>query len=407
MAIATMEAQPMQAASEVSRIMVVDDQPANLSLMEQMLRAEGYEVRSFPRGRMALASAAEFPPDLILLDINMPEMDGFSVCQSLKKDSKLKSIPVIFLSALSEAEDKIRAFQNGGVDYVTKPFQVDEIRARVKTHLHIHRLTAELGRHSAHLETVVEMRTRELVDAQARLQVLDQAKGDFLKLISHELRTPLNGLLGVSQMVLAGLPAGPEEDELREMFDQSESRLMSIIDNALLLTQIQADGRSFLPQPVSFGAIAERAAELSAAFAASREVRIETLPAEMGRIPAQEDLLEKAIRALLETAIKFSRPGQTVRTMSRRNEVLVELVIQSSAGSIPDQALPRFFDLFSVGESIVGGAVIGLDPAVAQRILALFGGKVKVENRLPSGIQLTISFPNPESTSLQVLSLQA
>jgi response regulator RpfG family c-di-GMP phosphodiesterase len=120
-------------------IMVVDDQPANLKLMEDMLRQQGYGVRSFPRGRFALAAAAQVVPDLILLDINMPEMNGFEVCQQLKADKKLASIPVIFLSALSETEDKLKAFRAGGVDYITKPFQFEEVRARVEIRLELQR----------------------------------------------------------------------------------------------------------------------------------------------------------------------------------------------------------------------------------------------------------------------------
>jgi len=120
-------------------VMVVDDQPANLKLMEDTLRREGYAVRSFPRGRLALTNVTEFPPDLILLDINMPEMDGFAVCERLKGDPKLASIPVIFLSALSATEDKVLAFRSGGVDYVTKPFQMEEVQARVRTHIELHR----------------------------------------------------------------------------------------------------------------------------------------------------------------------------------------------------------------------------------------------------------------------------
>jgi response regulator RpfG family c-di-GMP phosphodiesterase len=120
-------------------IMVVDDQPANLKLMEDMLRGQGYGVRSFPRGRMALAAAGEQPPNLILLDINMPEMNGFEVCEMLKADKKLASIPVIFLSALNETDDKVKAFRCGGVDYITKPFQFEEVHARVETHLRLQR----------------------------------------------------------------------------------------------------------------------------------------------------------------------------------------------------------------------------------------------------------------------------
>jgi CheY-like chemotaxis protein len=124
---------PLQNAS----IMVVDDQPANLRLMEDMLKQQGYRVRSFPRGRLALAAAQQTPPDLILLDINMPDMDGYAVCEWLKLDPVLASIPVIFLSALNETEDKVKAFQFGGVDYITKPFQFEEVHARVETHLQL------------------------------------------------------------------------------------------------------------------------------------------------------------------------------------------------------------------------------------------------------------------------------
>jgi response regulator RpfG family c-di-GMP phosphodiesterase len=120
-------------------IMAVDDNPANLKLLEGMLRQEGYQVRSFPRGRLALAAAAENPPELILLDINMPEMNGYEVCERLKADEKMARIPVIFLSVLGEPADKVKAFQAGGVDYVTKPFQLEEVQARVDTHIKLRR----------------------------------------------------------------------------------------------------------------------------------------------------------------------------------------------------------------------------------------------------------------------------
>jgi DNA-binding response OmpR family regulator len=122
-----------------SNIMVVDDQPANLKLLEDLLTQQGHAVRSFPRGRLALDAAARTLPDLILLDINMPEMDGFEVCKRLKAEEKTVAIPVLFLSALNQVNDKVTAFQSGGVDYITKPFQLEEVRARVETHLALHR----------------------------------------------------------------------------------------------------------------------------------------------------------------------------------------------------------------------------------------------------------------------------
>ena len=106
-----------------SDIMIVDDNPANLKLLEDMLLQKGHKVRSFPLGRLALEAAKKHPPDLILLDVNMPEMNGYEVCERLKSIKELASIPVIFLSALDESEDKVKAFQGGAADYVSKPFR--------------------------------------------------------------------------------------------------------------------------------------------------------------------------------------------------------------------------------------------------------------------------------------------
>ena len=130
---------PTEEPQPASNLMVVDDQPANLKLLEDLLTSQGHAVRSFPRGRLALEAAARNLPDLILLDINMPEMDGFEVCRRLKADDKLAGIPVLFLSALNETRDKVKGFRSGGVDYITKPFQLEEVRARVETHLELHR----------------------------------------------------------------------------------------------------------------------------------------------------------------------------------------------------------------------------------------------------------------------------
>jgi putative two-component system response regulator len=147
-------------------IMVVDDQPVNLRLMEDLLSRQGYGVRSFPRGRLALAAAAEKPPDLVLLDVTMPEMDGFEVCRRLRSDAALSNIPVIFLSALGETEDKLAAFQSGGFDYVTKPFEPEEVRARIETQLRLRDLQAAVERDNQELEQTVKRQIQELADAQ-------------------------------------------------------------------------------------------------------------------------------------------------------------------------------------------------------------------------------------------------
>jgi len=128
----------------VPDIIVVDDTPANLQLLTGMLKERGYKVRPVPSGKLALQAAKNDPPDLILLDIMMPEMDGYEVCERLKADERLREVPVIFISALNETMDKVRAFGVGGVDYVTKPFQFEEVSARISTHLELQRQRREL-----------------------------------------------------------------------------------------------------------------------------------------------------------------------------------------------------------------------------------------------------------------------
>ena len=135
---------PKSGAGQSAGILVVDDTPANLQVLTGMLKDRGYKARPVPNGKLALLAARKDPPDLILLDINMPEMNGYEVCQHLKADQRLQGIPVIFISALNENLDKVKAFAVGGVDYITKPFQMEELHARVETHLKLRRLQIEV-----------------------------------------------------------------------------------------------------------------------------------------------------------------------------------------------------------------------------------------------------------------------
>ena len=140
-------------------IMIVDDTSENLNVLSAVLKEKGYEVRPVPSGKLALRAAKNEAPDLILLDINMPDMDGYEVCERLKKDERTKDIPIIFVSAMSEIIDKVRAFSLGAVDYITKPFQLEEVDARVETHLKLRRLTM-------HLEHIVDRQVEEISEAQ-------------------------------------------------------------------------------------------------------------------------------------------------------------------------------------------------------------------------------------------------
>ena len=374
-----------------SDIMIVDDNPANLKLLEDMLLGEGYEVHSFPSGRLALAAAIRYPPDLILLDINMPEMNGYQVCERLKSSGELADIPVIFLSALNEAEDKVQAFRSGGVDYISKPFQFEEVHARVETHVNLHNLQRGLKRQNERLEESVAARTRELAEANRRLTLLDRSKNEFLSLISHEFRTPLNGLLGVGELILDEMSPSEENQELRNLFERSRQRILSILEDALLLTQIDTSGERFKSAQVSLCTALNRGIEKTAEFAQFRSVALPPPTTGPDLVLGHEDLLARAFHALLETAVKFSEKGEAVRLSSDVSGDSRRIIIESQGRAIPVPALAKFFDVFSIAEPITPGGDLGLGPPMAQRILALFGAAVSVSNRNPSGIRLTVT----------------
>lgn len=147
-------------------ITIIDDNPQNLNVLSQMLLKQGFKVTAFPQGALALKAIEKQPPDLILLDITMPGMSGYEVCSNLKQDDRLKDIPIIFISALHDTESKVKAFNFGGVDYITKPFQFEEVQARVRTHLNLRHMRLEIEDYSLRLEELVAEQVKEIADSQ-------------------------------------------------------------------------------------------------------------------------------------------------------------------------------------------------------------------------------------------------
>lgn len=173
-------------------ILVVDDTPDNLRLLVGLLSEQGYKIRPVTSGKMALSAAQGMPPDLILLDINMPEMNGYQVCEQLKADARTCNIPVIFLSALNDVFDKVKAFAVGGVDYITKPFQVEEVLARIHTHLAMRSLQHHLQQKNQELEqTLHQLQTTQTQLIQSEKMVV---LGQLVANVAHEMNTPLGAI---------------------------------------------------------------------------------------------------------------------------------------------------------------------------------------------------------------------
>ena len=171
-----------------SDILIVDDTPANLTVLSNILRGEGYQVRVAPNGERALLAAEKDTPDLILLDINLPDINGFEVCRKLKSDSQMTDIPIIFISALDEVDDKVEAFEAGGADYITKPFQIREVLVRVQNQLALRQQRQQIGASLPQLHTTlsnIQLHANKLSgdDADAIKTFINEAK-DILKDLS-------------------------------------------------------------------------------------------------------------------------------------------------------------------------------------------------------------------------------
>ncbi len=233
-------------------ILAVDDKPDNLRLLSKMLTGEAYKVRKVTSGRLAIEAARLNPPDLILLDIMMPDLDGYQVCEALKQQPETRDIPVIFLSALDDQANKVKAFVAGGVDYVTKPFQQEEVLARVRTHLQIRQLNQSLQAQNLQLQTEVTQRQQteaelqitlqELRDTQAQIIVKEKlaSLGALMAGIAHELRNPLNfvnnyaeGSVELLNELLEDLNSTLNEPDSAEL----QERLIELRDNALAIHQ--------------------------------------------------------------------------------------------------------------------------------------------------------------------------
>ena len=204
-------------------IVVVDDTSENLLLLMEMLSDQGYQVRLAPSGKRALASIQKEPPDLILLDILMPDLDGFEVCRLLKADDRLRDIPVIFVSALDEVFDKVTAFSVGGVDYITKPFQVEEVLARVHTHLSLRMMRQRLHAQNQELEA-------------------------FAHTVAHDLKSPLTTLIGFLELL--NMDAAEFSESSYDLLDKSTisaHRMHNIIDELLLLASVRNEQVELVP----------------------------------------------------------------------------------------------------------------------------------------------------------------
>lgn len=360
--------------SDQSIVMIIDDEPDNLDMLENMLRMERYRVVAFPRGDLALTSAEQITPDLILLDIRMPGLDGYEVCRRFKNHATLKEVPVIFLSGLMEPSDKMRAFEAGAVDYIVKPLSEPEVLARVRAQLALHT-------HALRLNELVKQRTAELATALHRLKIWDAAKTHWITMLTHELRTPLTGLFCVTDMLFNVAPSTCDVEGLRQDFDWACARIKKLTDDATLLATIEIANEGFDVSDVNLNETLTTAM----AAAATRDTAVQfmlaaPLPEPKWRIKATSGLLRYAIQDILFAAGCCAPENGSVSLNLSQKGKHARITIAVDNQILPAKDLATFFDIGGQHTLCRGGADFGLGPALANKVIHLFDGKTSVGN---------------------------
>jgi signal transduction histidine kinase len=392
------------------RIMAIDDTLANLTLINSMLSERGFEVFAFPSGTMALRAAERFIPDLVLLDITMPEMDGYTVCEHFKANSRLCDVPIIFLSALSDTQDKVKGFKVGGVDFITKPFQYEEVHARVTLHLKMRDLQMRL-------QEMVDAKVKELTEAQVSLMVEQKLRAEAVKesqqrlaeiahmnrnatatvysaALAHELNQPLAAIMSNTeaaemflkmdppllkevQEILADIRRDDQRasgliKQMRSLLKKSESEFQDID-----LNQLVQDVMKFLA-----GEIRLRDVNMTVLLAPSLQ------PVSADRIQLQQVMINLIINSM-DAMADIPEDGRNITIATSSNVPgMIEVTVQDSGTGFTSD-ISKVFDSFFTTKT----HGMGLGLSITSAIIKAHGGQIRAENADGGGAIVRFTLP--------------
>lgn len=362
-------------------ILIVDDLKENLQILNSILSEEGYCVRSAINGRLALNSARANPPDLILLDIRMPEMDGYETCHYLKIDDDTKDIPVIFLSALRDVDSKVNGFKAGAVDYITKPFEIDEILARVDTHLTIRKLQNQLVLKNQALEKV----------ARHREEVED--------IIHHDIKGPLLPIINFPGLIRKNPALTEKQLKFLDRIEQAGYRILKLIERSDFLIQMENHTYSVQSMPIDLIQVIENVRGDLSDEISKNSIAVNLIlnnksidPSNDFFILGDEFLCYTMFVNLIKNAIEASVENQTVTISLRENNLAQELVIHSQT-TVPEGIRDRFFEKYATYGKKKG---TGLGTYSAKLAAETMGGQIDMTTSEESGTSVRIVFSSPQ-----------
>jgi signal transduction histidine kinase len=367
---------------DVVSILMVDDNPANLQVLTSMLKQSGWRPRPVTSGQLGLQAARKEPPDLVLLDVNMPEMNGYEVCEQLKADARLADIPVIFVSALGETMDKVRGFAVGGVDYITKPFQLDEVKARVTTHLELRR------------------QRRELQASYDKLRESERMRDSLVHMIVHDLRSPLTAISAYlelfGQAAKEKLGAETQEDVANAL--HATRNMIRMINGILDVSKMEAQMMKLDLRECDLVRVVGQSLDDLESLVGSRRLAFKP-PAAPARVLADQEIISRIVQNFLANALRFTPADGEIHVGLVAEAEHVRVFVADTGPGIPPDFRESIFDKFFQigGSALPTNRSTGLGLAFCKMAVEAHGGRIGVDSELGKGSNFWFTLPRRQS----------
>jgi len=362
----------------VPNILIVDDIAANVELLFAVLEKQNYRLRSALSGELALRAVHEEAPDLILLDIVMPGMNGFELCQLLKEDNKLRDIPVIFLSALSEPIDKVKAFGIGGVDYITKPFQFEEVQARVKTHLELLR------------------QKRQLQENYDNLSELEKMRDSMTHVIIHDLRAPLTNIYSILQIIVENEDKTLSENNIQDIEEamRAAKRAIQIVSDVLDTSKMEGGQLRLKLTQCDLNVILEECISGMKPLFEGREIRV-IPPKGSVTVMADREMIFRVVQNLLANAVKFTLNSGLIRLGVMPAGKRVRVCVQDNGPGIASDNIKGVFEKYGQEELrfLKQRYSTGLGLTFCKLVVEAHGGCIGVDSEEDKGSSFWFELP--------------
>lgn len=360
--------------------MIVDDDRLNLRILRRILESQGYELAEANSGEEALARYSQFQPDLVLLDVIMPGIDGFETCRTLKRQHGDNCAPVIFITAKNDSDDVVAGLTAGGVDYLPKPFNTKEVVARIRTHLQ-NQLLAE------QLKSLVE-----------QLSKANSAKNRFLGMAAHDLRNPLASIRGLAEFLRDGVVGEltPDQLDLIDTIHGASQSMLGLVNDLLDVATIESGELKINPADHDLGELVTKSVYLANIDAAKKQTRIVFEPAGPGpQLSIDAQKIRQVIDNLLSNAVKYSPPRATVTVELRADSRTCHLGVKDQGPGIPADERDRLFKDFSrLSAKPTGGEQsTGLGLAICRKIVEAHHGSIAAENLPAGGCEFHVTLP--------------